>query len=253
MIQDPYRVLGIPQTATADEVKAAYRKLAKQYHPDVNHGSAEAERKMKEINEAYDMIVNHKYTPGQNASSSGYGGYSQTGYGGYSQGGYAQQQSYGGQRQERPYADPFEGFGGFGGFGNFWGSAGQQQRRTYAGEPNESSDMRAVRNYLNSGHYREALDLLGQCTVRGPRWCFYCAVANDGLGNRINALNYAQQAVRMDPNNDEYREFLEQLQYADGANQNYGRNFTMPRGNLYTVCMGLCLLNMCCGGRFCIC
>lgn len=129
--------------------------------------------------------------------------------------------------------------------------------RTYGAEANESADMRAVRNYLNGGYYREALDLLARCTVRGPRWCYYCAVANEGVGSRINALNYAQQAVRMDPNNAEYRELLNRLQYAGGAYQNYGRNFSMPRGNLYSVCMGLCLLNLfcgtCTGGRFFCC
>ena len=77
MIQDPYRVLGVSPGASDDEIKQAYRRLAKKYHPDVNHGSPEAEQKMKEINEAYDMIVNHKYTPGQNAS----GGYQSYGGG----------------------------------------------------------------------------------------------------------------------------------------------------------------------------
>ena len=244
MVQDPYQVLGVPSTASADEVKAAYRRLAKKYHPDVNHGSPEAEQKMKEINEAYDMIVNHKYQPG----GAGQGGYGQSGYGQQSYG-----QSYGGQRYERPYADPFEGFGGFWGFGG----ADSGERRTYGADANESADMRAVRNYLNGGYYCEALDLLARCTVRGPRWCYYCAVANEGVGNRISALNYAQQAVRMDPNNAEYRELLNRLQDAGGAYQNYGRNFSMPRGNLYSVCMGLCLLNLfcgtCTGGRFFCC
>ena len=46
-MRDPYEVLGISQNATDDEIKAAYRKLAKQYHPDLNGGSAEAEAKMK--------------------------------------------------------------------------------------------------------------------------------------------------------------------------------------------------------------
>ena len=61
---DPYKVLGIPTTATDDEVKAAYRRLAKKYHPDANPGDKAAEQRMKEINAAYDQIMN------KNASSS---------------------------------------------------------------------------------------------------------------------------------------------------------------------------------------
>ena len=56
---DPYKVLGLDRNATDDEVKIAYRKLAKQYHPDANPGDKNAEQKMKEINAAYDMIINH--------------------------------------------------------------------------------------------------------------------------------------------------------------------------------------------------
>ncbi|MBQ3078776.1 MAG: DnaJ domain-containing protein [Clostridia bacterium] len=224
MIQDPYRVLGVEHSATDDEIKKAYRNLAKKYHPDVNQGSPEAEQKMKEINEAYDMIVNKKYTPGQN--SSGYSGYGQGPYGG-------QGASYGG----------YGPFGGFGGFGGYQYNAGRGQN-TYTGGADESADMRAVRNYLNSGHYQEALNLLSQISVRGPRWCYYMAVANEGLGNRINALNYAQQAVRMDPNNQEYRELLERLQYAQYAYQANGRNFSMPGG--MRVCFNFCLLPLLC-------
>ena len=63
---DPYKVLGISHGASADEVKKAYRALAKKYHPDVNP-SKEAEDRMKEINEAYDMIVNNKSDPNASA------------------------------------------------------------------------------------------------------------------------------------------------------------------------------------------
>ena len=56
-MQDPYRVLGVSPQATDDEVKQAYRALAKKYHPDVNNGSADAEARMKEVNEAYSMIM----------------------------------------------------------------------------------------------------------------------------------------------------------------------------------------------------
>ena len=63
-MRDPYEVLGIPQTATDDEIKAAYRKLAKKYHPDLNGGSAEAEARMKEVTEAYNILIKHKGTAG---------------------------------------------------------------------------------------------------------------------------------------------------------------------------------------------
>jgi DnaJ-class molecular chaperone len=54
--KDPYQILGVARTATADEIKNAYRKLAKKHHPDLNPGSAEAERKFKEINRANDLL-----------------------------------------------------------------------------------------------------------------------------------------------------------------------------------------------------
>src|ERR671919_671498 len=53
---DYYVVLGVSRTASDDEIKTAYRKLAMQYHPDRNGGSKEAEEKFKEITEAYDVL-----------------------------------------------------------------------------------------------------------------------------------------------------------------------------------------------------
>ena len=54
--RDYYEVLGIQRSASEDEIKKAYRKLAKQYHPDLNPGNAEAEQKFKEVNEAYEVL-----------------------------------------------------------------------------------------------------------------------------------------------------------------------------------------------------
>jgi molecular chaperone DnaJ len=54
--KDFYKVLGVSKTAEADEIKKAYRKLARQYHPDSNSGDAKAEAKFKEISEAYDVV-----------------------------------------------------------------------------------------------------------------------------------------------------------------------------------------------------
>ena len=57
MITDPYKVLGVSPDASDEEIKQAYRNLAKKYHPDRNPGDQEAARKMQEINAAYDQIM----------------------------------------------------------------------------------------------------------------------------------------------------------------------------------------------------
>ena len=55
-MNDPYKTLGIAKTASADEVKKAYRKLAKQHHPDLNPGNAESASRFKDISGAYDLL-----------------------------------------------------------------------------------------------------------------------------------------------------------------------------------------------------
>ncbi len=54
--KDYYKIMGVNKNATAKEIKAAYRKLARQYHPDVNPGNKQAEAKFKEVNEAYEVL-----------------------------------------------------------------------------------------------------------------------------------------------------------------------------------------------------
>ncbi|GIH80430.1 molecular chaperone DnaJ [Planobispora longispora] len=77
--KDYYAVLGVPKSATADEIKKAYRKLARQYHPDANQGSTETEAKFKEVSEAYDVLSDGKrrkeYDEARTLFGSGLGGY----------------------------------------------------------------------------------------------------------------------------------------------------------------------------------
>jgi molecular chaperone DnaJ len=54
--KDYYRILGVPETASAKEIKSAYRKLSRQYHPDANAGDAAAEERFKEVSAAYDVV-----------------------------------------------------------------------------------------------------------------------------------------------------------------------------------------------------
>jgi len=60
MAKDYYEILGIPKNATAKQIRDAYRKLSRKWHPDVNPGNKEAEEKFKEISNAYDVLGNEE-------------------------------------------------------------------------------------------------------------------------------------------------------------------------------------------------
>ncbi|MFI7438488.1 molecular chaperone DnaJ [Nonomuraea indica] len=85
--KDYYAVLGVPKTATADEIKKAYRKLARQYHPDTNQGDTAKETKFKEVSEAYDVLSDSKrrkeYDEARTLFGSGMGGQRPGGGGGF--------------------------------------------------------------------------------------------------------------------------------------------------------------------------
>ena len=233
---DPYKVLGLSPNASDDEVKQAYRRLAKKYHPDANPGDKVAEQKMKEINAAYDMIINKRYDPSAGASSYGQG---------YGQGGYSN--PYG--RYTGNASDPF-GFG-FDPFEAFYGA----QRRTQEEEPPR---YQAARNYIQNRRFSEALNALSSIpeNERTARWYYYSAQANAGLGNRVAALEHAKRACNMEPGNSEYAALLSRLQNPGSAYSDFGRGFTISTMSpakycLYCCCMNS-LLNLLCGrGVYC--
>ncbi len=127
--RDYYEVLGVEKTASADEIKKAYRKKAIQYHPDKNPGNKEAEEKFKEAAEAYEVLSNQdKRARYDQFGHAGVDGAAGGGYGGFGGQGMSMDDIF------SMFGDIFGGHGGgFGGFGGFGGGGAQQRQRKFRG------------------------------------------------------------------------------------------------------------------------
>ncbi len=200
---NPYDVLGVSPNATDEEIKKAYRTLSRKYHPDANINNPnkeQAEERFKEIQQAYNQIMQQKQ------QGYGYGGFSGGGFGGY--GSSRNYQSYGNRTQEMP-------------------------------------EMQAAANYLANRCYQEALNVLNNIKEHSARWHYYSAVAHAGLGNNVTAVEYAKQAVQMEPSNLEYRQLLQQLNMGGGWYSSMGQSYGRPYEGFSRFCMSMVVMNMC--------
>lgn len=216
-MNDPYQILGVSENATDEEIKKAYRELARKYHPDNYHDNPLADlaqEKMKEINAAYEQITKER---------SG-GGRSQTAGGSY----------------------------GYGGSYGSYGSGGSAYQR-YGGQ-SSSSVLQQVRMAINSGDLSRAEALLANYSNHNAEWNFLRGAVCYRRGWMDEAKRYYQTACQMDPGNAEYRQamdFMEnnsQTAYRPGDGT-FGTEMCGSNPCL-TLC---CIYSLCNGGGYWLC
>lgn len=248
-MSDPYKVLGVERDATDDDIKKAYRTLSKKYHPDANINNPhkeKAEEMFKLVQEAYQQIIYERQHPYASSGSSQSAGAGPNPYRtGYKEG---NPYSSGGQ-----FYTSWEDF-----FNDFFtnGYAGYyQQNHTVAPESDDERYLRAAATYINGRHYNEALNVLNGVQDHSSLWYYYSAIANAGLGNHAQALEYANIAAEMEPNNYSYQNLVTQLSRGSSMYQDRRNTYVQPYDS-GQWCLRLCLLNLflnmfCGGGGLC--
>ena len=133
MAKDYYQTLGVDRSATNSEIKSAYRKLSKEWHPDKHKGEKGAEQKFQEINEAYEVLSDDKKKQAydQFGTADGAQGFGGQGFGGFDFSGFQNAQGdFGG------FSDIFESF-----FGGAQGGSGGRRRQSRGGDIEVALDI----------------------------------------------------------------------------------------------------------------
>lgn len=207
-MKNPYTVLGVPENASDDEIKKAYRTLSRKYHPDANVNNPnkeQAEEKFKEIQQAYQQIM--------------------------------QARENGGSYQSGTY-------GTYGGFGGFGGSGGSGSTSSWS---EADVRMQAAENYIRSRHFKEALHVLSEIDQHNARWYYLSAMANSGQGNNVLAKEHAQRAAAMEPDNMVYRQLVQQMENGGQWYHSMGETYGNPMAGADDWCMRMCMVNALCG------
>lgn len=250
---NPYRVLGVSENATDDEIKRAYRDLSRKYHPDSyidNPLKDLAEDKFKEVQEAYEEILKLRNNQGTTFGSSSTGSYSNSSYSNssYNSSNYNNSNRYNNQYQS--------------GNQNYQnrGQSRSQYRSQYQSS-NTQQKYQSVYNLINFQQYRNALNELLTISPQDSTWYYLSAIANAGMGNNYQASEDINKAIMMDPGNQEFINFRNQLQMSTGRyQQNFNRYNAPARRNddcsTGSCCCDLWVMDTCCecmGGDLCRC
>lgn len=137
------------------------------------------------------------------------------------------------------------------GGGYSYSTSGQAQSSSQ-----ETVELQAARNFINNRRFHEALNVLSNIGNRNAMWYYYSAIANMGIGNNLVAVDHAKQAAALEPNNMEYVNFANQLQFRGQQYQTMGGGYGRQSFGTGNLCCDLwCMDTMCecMGGDLCAC
>ena len=244
MVTNPRQILGVDENATQEDIKRAYRRKAKECHPDLHPNDPNAAKKMNELNEAYDMLMNpEKYAQRQTQQNP----YGQSASNGNQQ---SQQQQYGGYSGQGGYSRGWQSdFGGFG-FDDFFGFGTYQTTPTPppAEQPGDPELVRqAIRDIQQRAYHSAILHLQNVVSAqRNARWYYLSGVANHGAGNTIQAVECMTRACQMDPNNHLYMTLLRQYRQSGQTYQQNAGDYKTTFFDPTRLCYLCCLMQLCC-------